>query len=311
MRWLLVDPFTRAEIVRPEYSPLENPEQYRSTVIKNLYIWTRLWPWIAAGIVAFIRPLTDFIPGLWHEILNLQEARFNSNVKLKTTLYSEVSERMESLSPLDRGIGEIWLLSQPDEQLRKIALEFSDENPFKSETKFLEYIQRRRDEHPYFVERYPGQTSELHIETSGPCYELAKRMCAITDSHIVTNLRTRWEEVELDRLSSGIDAQGWSPFAKALQNADLKALDEVPIEAALSLRTDQRLESMRHFFRRVWKDCRNPEEFSEANAADLAAQLDEEVAIANEEWLQIDRDLLKWLGGAGGALVSAGGSSLN
>ena len=50
----------------------------------------------------------------------------------------------------------------------------------------------------------------------------------------------------------------------------------------------------------------NPDEFSDANAADLAAELTDQVAIANEEWSKIDRDLLKWLGGTGGALITTG-----
>jgi len=305
-RILLVDPFIHAERVRPEYSPLEHPEQHRATTIKFLFLWMTLWPWIEAGIVLFIRPLHDFIPGLWHEILNLQKKRFEEQPKLKNILEIEVKERMANFGSLDRGMGELYLLSMSDYELVKMMNGFSDNNPFKTEKQFLSYIQKRRDSHPYFVERLPGQTAEFHHESTGACYELAKRMCSITNSHIVTNKRYRWKEIELDRESAGIDIQGWSPFAKALQNADFKSLDEVPIDAALQLRKEQRLESMRHFFRRVWRDCSNPEEFSDANAVDLAAQLTEEVAIANEEWCKIDRDLLKWLGGTCAALVSSG-----
>ena len=305
-RILLVDPFMRAEAMRPEFSPLEHPDQHRSTTIKFLFLWLTLSPWIDAGIVSFVRPLYDFMPGLRHEILELQRRRVDGNQKLKKILDLEVKERMSEFGPMDRAMGELNLLSQSDAELLKVMEGFSEKNLFKTGKEFLEYIQRRRDSHPYFVERLPGQTGEFHQETSGACYELAKRMCSITNSHIVTNMRFRWKEVEFDREDAGIDIQGWSPFAKALQNANFKALDEVPIQAALHLRTEQRLDSMRHFFRRVWRDCSNPDEFSDANAADLAAQLEEEVAIANEEWSNIDRDLLKWLGGAGAALISSG-----
>ena len=57
-------------------------------------------------------------------------------------------------------------------------------------------------------------------------------MCSITNSHIVTNWRVRWKEVEFDREEAGIDIEGWSPFAKALQNATFKALNDVPLQAA-------------------------------------------------------------------------------
>lgn len=305
-RILLVDPFMRAEGLRPEFSPLEHPDQYRSITIKFLFLWMTLWPWIDAGIVSFIRPLHDFVPGLWREIIDLQRKRIDGSPNLKKILDLEVKERMSEVGPMDRGMGELHFLSQPDAELLRMMESFPESSPFKTGKEFLAYIQKRRDSHPYFVEWLPGQTGQLHQETSGACYELAKRMCSITNSHIVTNMRMRWKEVELDREDAGIDLQGWSPFAKALHNANFKALDEVPIKAALLLRTEQRLGSMRHFLRRVWRDCSNPDEFSDANAADLAAQLAEEVAIANEEWSNIDRDLLKWLGGTGAALISSG-----
>jgi hypothetical protein len=67
-----------------------------------------------------------------------------------------------------------------------------------------------------------------------------------------------------------------------------------------------RLESLRAFLRRVWKSCRDPDEFSDVNAVNLSAELRDEIATANDEWKKIDRDLLKWLGGTGAALVSSG-----
>lgn len=39
-----------------------------------------------------------------------------------------------------------------------------------------------------------------------------------------TDFRSRWKEIEIDRQSAGIDLDEWSPFSKALQNANLKAL---------------------------------------------------------------------------------------
>ena len=131
-------------------------------------------------------------------------------------------------------------------------------------------------------------------------------MCSLINSHIVTDFRSRWKEVELDRKAAGIDLQGWSPFAKALHESELKILSNVPLAAALTLREEHRLESLRLFLRKVWKSCRDPDEFSSANAVNLSAELREEVAKANEEWEKIDRDLLKWLGGTGAMLVTSG-----
>ena len=206
------------------------------------------------------------------------------------------------------GLAKSTSLAIQNEALRELFRTFSEEgdNPFGSEDEFVAYVQRRRDQHPYYVDPLPGQHGEFYHQTSGACYELAKRMCSLFNSHIVTDLKSRWKEVEFDRQNSGIDLQEWSPFAKALQESSLTMLNEVPLRAALTLREERRLESLRLFFRKVWKTCRDPDDFSDTNAINLSAELRDEVAKAKEEWSKIDRDLLKWLGGSGAALISAG-----
>jgi len=130
---LLVDPFIRAEGVRPQFNPLEHPDQHRSTTIKFLFLWITLWPWIDAGVVSFVRPLHDFVPGLWHEVISLQRKRVEENPKLKRILDLEVKERMGDFGPFDRGFGEISLLSMPDKQLLEMIRGVSANNPLGSE----------------------------------------------------------------------------------------------------------------------------------------------------------------------------------
>jgi hypothetical protein len=94
-----------------------------------------------------------------------------------------------------------------------------------------------------------------------------------------------------------------------LNESDLKVLKAVPMSAACRLREENRLESLRLFFRRVWKSCRDPDEFSEVNAVNLSAELREEVSKANEEWQKIDQQLMKWISATGaraGTLVASG-----
>lgn len=278
----LVDPFLRPSQVRDQFNPLLHPEEHRATTIKFAFLWLSLMPWIHAGIVAVVRPMHDFIPGLWHEVTQLQDKRFEAHPELQREVHEEINREMQRVGPLDRGMGELYILSFSDEALREIFPDFK--NVFKSPEEFIAYIQRRRDQHPYYVDRLPGQRAEYHLESSGACYELAKRMCTMMNSHIVTDLRPRWKEVELDRQAARVDIQAWSPFAKALQESDLKVLSNVPLQAALTLRQENRLESLRLFLRKVWKSCRDPDEFSDVNAVNLSAELRYEIAKADDEW---------------------------
>lgn len=303
---LMIDPFPHPHVLSPKYSPLEHPEKHRATTIKFLWLWTTLGPWIDAGIVGLIRPIYDYDPAIFDAIMAAQDSRLSRHPELRKMVEAEVADRMEKLGGADGDFGEYHLLSHPDEALLEIFGPRISSGPFGSEKEFLAYIHKRRAEHPYYVDRLPGQKNELHIDTTGACYELAKRMCVRTESHLVTNLRVRWKEVEIDRQESGVDTGGWSRFAKALQEAEFKALDDVPIDAALRLRQDGRLASMRHFLRQVWKESCDPESFSETNALELTGRLREECALADEEWSRIDRDLLKWLSGTVSTLVSSG-----
>ena len=120
----------------------------------------------------------------------------------------------------------------------------------------------------------------------------------------------RWREIELDRAKAKIDERKWSPFAKAFHNAPIKYLDNVPLESARLLRKEERLEDMRGFLRKVWR-ASGDDSFNSANVDNLTAELLEHVREAEDEWRKIDRDLIKWLGGAGalGSLIGAGTGS--
>jgi len=201
----VVDPFLRPDCVRDEFNPLLHPEENRGNAIKFSFLWLSLLPWIHAGMVSVVRPMHDFIPGLWHGVLQLEDKRLAAHPEFQRELDQQVRREMQTVGPLDRGMGELYILSFPDGALREMFPDFKD--VFKTPDEFIAHIQRRRDQHPYYVDRLPGQKKEFHHQSSGACYELAKRMCSLLNSHIVTDLRPRWKEVELDREAAGIDLQ--------------------------------------------------------------------------------------------------------
>jgi len=303
----LIDPFLHPARLRTKFSPLVHPEEHRVNTIKFSFLWLSLFPWIDAGIVNFIRPPTDFIPELKKITVDLNRKFFESSPELEALLEEETEERIAAMSATDRGFTEYYHLSFSDEWF---LAEYEKRPPpkdiFPTAESFLAYTQARRDSHPYFVENLPGQTSELLYETSGANYELAKRICSITGSHLITDFRTYWKQIELERKKAGVNSAEWTPFAKALQNSELKILNNVSLEAAFRLRNENRLEDLRLFFHRVWKDCRDSEDFSEKNAINLTAELDERIREAKGEWDKIDQDLIKWFGAPATAITAAG-----
>ena len=86
----------------------------------------------------------------------------------------------------------------------------------------------------------------------------------------------------------------WSPFSKAFQSVNFNFLDNVPLNFALEMRNKKRLENMRGFLRKVWRNAKMGSEFSGENTANLAVELTEEIRKAEAEWDEISRDLMKW-----------------
>jgi len=305
-RILLSDPFLYPLYIKDEYSPLLHPEMHISNTIKWSYLWLSLAPLIEDGIINFIRTPEDMDLNEKHEILEIQREKMQCTPELQQVTEKHVQETVNNMTLLNKGVKEFMFLSQPNKVLLEMFHSTAGSCSIMSEGEFLNFINERRKTHPFYTDHHKKKGSQFICESSGLCYEAAKRCCAKTNSHIVTTLPTRWKEVELDHEHATGSTGIWSPFAKALQGSDLKILDNVPIHAVLKLRREKRLEPMRNFFSRVWRSCRDSESFSESNAQNLTSELDDRIAEARSEWSDIDKDLVKWIGVSGSLLLSSG-----
>lgn len=298
-RLLVPDPFMDPRRVTPRFNPLEHPEMHRSSVLRWTVLWLELSPWIEAGLVGFIRTPGDFDPVLDRESMRVSRARFDA--------HPELAEALEAVDPevAMESYNRQMKLGTPDAVIRHQA---KRANPSWGEAEideFLAYVQYQRDVDPYFIEPLQaGNGGELLHISSGANYEMAKLTAARADAFLVTDLTPRWLEMKIDR-SQNATVEQWSPFAKAFSEVDFPFLENVPLESALSIRTDGHLAGMRDFMRRVWRAAAPGEPYSEGAAESLAAELREKLNEASLEWNVINRDLVR---NAGGAVVAAMGS---
>jgi hypothetical protein len=310
---LVIDPFVYPKSLRDEYNPIIEPDQYRAQTLKNANFWFSLIPWIDAGIVEIIRTPADFDPKLNWESLKFQQKKFDENQELKKAKEESVKELKKR--HMEKMAFEHLLLSAPDFYIKQKFEELFYNNEGLTADDFLKYIHRERELDPDFLEPIgpDSKTGQLKTWTTGANYEIARITASITRSYLVTDLYVRWREIELDRESHSVENTIWSPFSKAVQNANLKYLNSLRLEHALSLRKEGRLERFRIFLHRVWKDACIEDPFDNINAQILAEELQEKVQQAEEEWKQIDRDLIKMMGAglipemlAAGPLIASG-----
>lgn len=306
---LLTDPFLNPNIVSDQFNPLIHPEKHRSTCLMNATLWLHMAPWISAGIVNFVRPVRDFHKGLWSKLLEAQKKRIDSNPKIGAELSKMAKEAVRDMTFTDGGMKEYYMLSHSDDYWKENMMTDRSANSKHlriSDEDFLDYIQSRRDNHPFYLDDDAHKSGQFLQTTTGSCYEEAKVMCQIGNIHMITDLKSRWMEYEIDRKEHGTDGGGWSAFAKTLQNSNLKVLNHIPLDGALSLREEGKLENMRGFLRRVWQSSKTGEDLSDENSENFTAELSQQIAEANDEFKAIDRKLLKWFGGQASLVATAG-----
>jgi hypothetical protein len=309
---LVVDPFVYPTSVRDEYNPIIEPEQYRNQTLKNVNFWFMLLPWIEAGIIEVIRTPADFDTKLNWESMKRQLKKFEENEELKGSAEKSIEEMKKR--HMQNRLFQL-LLTAPDSYIKNIFEELKLGDDTYTVGKFLEYIHIMRQEDPNFLEPLgpDSKTGQLHMITTGSSYDIARLTANLTRSYLFTDLSVRWREIELDHASHSVENKIWAPFSKAMQNANLKYLNALRLEHTLILRMEGRLERLRTFLRKVWKEACTGDPFDETNAQLLTEELFEKIQEAEEEWKQIDRDLLNIIGKelrmgllAAGPLIASG-----
>ena len=290
-RILLVDPFLNPMVVRPEYDPLLKPEEHAQNALRWSWLWLTMAPWIEADLVHFVRTPDDFDTGLLFKAMEITRERYSRNPELERL----AKEAAESDSAMARRYMEETFLRSPDWYLRQLIEKALPGTSAEDEQRIIEAFHRQREANPFVLEPpQDGGFEEITQFSSGASYEMAKWTASISGSHLVTDITSRWAEIELDYGQSGLTNRHWSPFAKALNASDLRTLNAVPLDIALNLRSEGSLGSMRDFFSRVWRSARSDQEFAEENAHALSSELRHEMRVAEDEWKRIDRELVKW-----------------
>jgi hypothetical protein len=252
-----------------------------------------------------LRPPVDFDKRLNWELMQAQLKKFEENPELNEATKQTVNE-LES-QHTKKFIYQQLFLGAPDSYLREKfeELGLDAEGSFDD---FLRSVQEQRERDPDFLQPIgPGAKGQLFTMTTGASYPSATITAELTGSYLFTDIYVRWLEIEMDRQSHSAENKVWAPFAKALQNARLKYLNNLRLEHALTVRREKRLESLRGFLTKVWSDARTGDEFDSANAIRLAEELGVQVRNAEEEWKKIDRDLLKVVGATAMAPLLAAG----
>jgi hypothetical protein len=285
---LIVDPFVYPYSVRDKFNPILNPGQFRTQTLRNVNFWFALYPWIDAGIVEIIRIPSDFDPSLHWESFTRHEQKLKEQPELRSASDESVDEFLKWHK--DRTAFQDFVLSAPDGYLERNFSKFIRPDSGISLEHFLAFVRRERERDPDFLKPLDDlKESQLRMFFTGASYDVARITANITKSYLVNDILAKWKEIELDRESHSAQNKVWAPFAKAMQEAELKYLNSLDLQHALKLRKEERLQGLRNFLLEVWKKARTEEPFDAANSVLPAQELTERVREAELEWHRLIR----------------------
>jgi hypothetical protein len=301
----VMDPFHNPWVLKPEFNPIDNPDQFKADTIKLLYFLFQVAPWIETGIVQLIPDPGDFDFSLKREAFQLAVARRKGQELHQNDLEDVRAVGQQEIKRV--------LLALPDKDLFR-ELERSGQDLTEEQKKeFLDYARRELQNDPLALEQpitvpATGQaTGQLMAFRGGTNLETALLISGATGAFLYTNMAGRWEEIIAAREAMTETARLWSPLAKAFQALSFRFLDSVDVGFANSLRQDGRLESFRALLRKIGKGAADVNSVSalELYVRDCKDELVGEYKKAQAEWSKIEEAFMQWAGS--GAVVGATG----
>lgn len=299
---LLIDTFMDPRKIRDKFNPIYHPEEHIENTLKDIRLWVTMYPWVEAGIVNFVRNPCDFDAKLNLECMESSRKKFEENPELQQTIDEMTPEFEEEMK-------EWHLLAYPDSHIRK-SLKEMDKNLAPEEIEnIMKYVHKKRDEHPFFIpivdeEKNISRSSLLAIK-SGANYEMAKLIASATNSHLITDMKYRWREIEMDHSKYSIKQENWNSFSKAFQKLGINFLNNIDLDAALELRKENYLNDIRTFLSRIWRSCTSDNLFNEKNIYYLEDELTHHLQEAKIEWESIEKKFFKSFGTATAAIVGS------
>lgn len=287
----LADPFQYPLAFIDEYSPLLHPEKHRTTTAKCVMVWFRLAELMEDGLVEMIRLPGDFDMRLRRANIVASEALAKRHAEIMDAVNRHVRFRVD----VDNDENQEWLmLLHPDARLAEIQREAMPNVTQEDIDRFLAYVHRRRDEHPFYLD---GVHNELVAETSGASVYDAVQVASLSGGYLLTDLEARWRQIDCLRRESADFVDPRVRVAHGLQNISLPMAQHLDLSLARRIREEGQLSRVRGLLDRLMRQAGGEAPLSDSDARSFEQEFVDAVEEAKDEYTKIDRDLMKWSGG--------------
>jgi hypothetical protein len=255
---LVLNPFTNGASMRPEFSPIDSPTQYKEQTIKNVALTMALVPFIDEGIVHLIPDPVEFNDTFRREVWAIAQKRRGS-IKLEP-------EDLELGYELGKDDLTRTIARLPDESLsrhlRKVSPNLTDDKIME----VMAYIREGHEADPLALLQplAMGKDGAQLQVMRGVNFELAVFLAQLTGAAIYSDQRITRDDLAAARLPPREDTATSDRFL-SIQIA----LDINPSKIALA-REEDSSQSVRASLRALWTLGLAPGEPANGAALDLA-----------------------------------------
>jgi hypothetical protein len=213
---ILANPFQNPFSVRPEYSAIENPSQFKAQMIKNLFFLFDLEPFIASGKVHLIPDPADLDPNFMRSMLRMAKDR--------TAGWVPPQERNGILERLIREDILRFEMQRPIESLKAVTREAVPGITEADVDAVVEYMRSKLAENPVALLQDPfsGDSGGQLTVTKGYSLESGMYLAMLTGSILYSDTEAFWEQLHLFACAPAEwQNPAWAPVNNVLNSIEL------------------------------------------------------------------------------------------
>jgi len=247
---LIQHPFINPGVVKPEFSPVESPRQYKHQMLKDLLLFFYMQPFIESGVINFIPDPCYLDHHLHKQVLDMATQR-SSRIDFSDLEKDQFTELLK-----DDFSRQMRLLPKEQRlyQIRKAMPDFSSEQI----EEVLQYMDKLNQKDPLALlqDNVFGEGGQMIISKMIPNYEMTLFIAQATGSIILTDSETRWNELKsAQHLENGMVSYPWSDLSIYL-NA-LEYFFSANTQEIFNHRMTGDFGSLRKTFREIYLTIRN------------------------------------------------------
>lgn len=192
---VVLNPFANAANMRPEYSPIESPSQYKEQTIKNVALLLNLAPLIHAGIVHLVPDPLEFNDTFRDAVWEIAKERRS---RLKTDAVDFEVARQLGIDDFRRAFARL-----PDDSLRRQIREYSSELTDDQITEVIAYIRREQAADPLaLIQPLEADMGSGQLQIMrGVNFDLALFLAQLTGGFIYTEQRLTRSDLAAARIA--------------------------------------------------------------------------------------------------------------